>query len=208
MAKTVPTVIAFLGTAGSGKSTAARHLQQKYGSYTYGFAYPVKALAKKLFDFTDEQIYGDYAAKEQIDPRYGKTPRDILKALGHGLREEFGMSVHTNACFNHLINVRNDHSLISLEDCRYVNEAGFLRDNSNFRYLVIKLVCPNSASTADPTHPSEAEVDQVPPSLLAATIVSNTSPGAVDLLSKLDNLLVDLWVTRPLEDVIKKINER
>lgn len=187
----VPTVISFLGKASSGKSTCARYMKQHHGSYVYGFAYPVKALAKKVFNFTDEQIYGDFAAKEEIDPRYGRSPRQILAAMGHGLREEFGDYVHVDACKNHLISVRNQHSLIALEDCRYINEAGFLYVNSAFRYLVIKLVCPDSNSKADPNHPSEAEVDLVPADLLSATIVSNKSPDASDLLKKLSAVLVD-----------------
>ena len=185
-------VIAFLGRAGSGKTTAGNYVVEKYGATRVSFAGPLKELAKLLFDFTDEQVYGSQESKETVDPRYGFTPRKAMQNLGNGAREIIGKTVWTDACFNTIR--KTDSNLFVIDDCRYVNEARLIQGLSVFSdnvYIpsVIKLVCPDSVSNDAGTHPSEAEVDMVPPEFIDFTIESARSPGSVDLLSKIDACL-------------------
>lgn len=53
---------------GAGKSTVAKHLVERHGFVRVPFA-SFKPYVAELFAFSDEQVYGDAAAKETPDPR-------------------------------------------------------------------------------------------------------------------------------------------
>ena len=161
-------IIAFLARAGSGKTTAAKYLEKKHGAVRVSFAGPLKELAKRLYDLTDEQVYG--SLKEEPDERLeelfgdeGVTPRRVLQLLGNQAREIIGRDVWIRAAMNECAK----HRLAVIDDCRYVNEAEAVAAVGG---LVIKIEAPTRKSSADPNHPSEAEVDRVPEELLTATI--------------------------------------
>jgi hypothetical protein len=192
-----PIVIALLGRAGSGKSTAANYIVDNYNAERVSFAGPLKKLAKLLLELSDEQVYGSQEVKETVDPRYGLTPRVFMQRLGNGAREVIGKTVWVDACmFNILNTFSNDPSkrVFVIDDCRYRNEAEMVCNNPAIRGLVIKLVCPDAQTAADPNHPSEAEVDLVPPQHISATVVSKRSPGSVDLLDRVKKALHELNV--------------
>ena len=87
--KKKPLIVAFLAKAGSGKTTAAEHLIEKYQDVErISFAGPLKIMAQALFKFSEAQLYGDQ--KEVIDPRYDATPRQLLQLLGAKARECIG----------------------------------------------------------------------------------------------------------------------
>lgn len=189
-------VIAFLGRAGSGKTTCAKWLEAYHGAKRTGFAYPLKVLAKRLLDFSDEQLYGPTHVKEEVDARYGFSPRQFLQRLGDFGRQVLGDTVWVDACFNYIASKVERGSLFTIDDCRYFNEAEAVKrmiyDFNGAEGYVIKLICPDSDSTADPNHPSEAEVDLVPDSYIDATIVSNLAD--FDLIEKLDKVLKELGI--------------
>ena len=57
-----------------------RYLIEKYGFVKYAFADPVKQICKILFDFSDDQLYGN--KKEGVDFRWYLTPRDAFQKIG------------------------------------------------------------------------------------------------------------------------------
>lgn len=115
-------VIALMGPAGSGKSTVAQHLVEKYGAVRYGFATPLKEMVKRALDFTDAQVYGTQEEKEAVDPRYGHSPRWFLQRIGtDGCRAVFGEDFWTKQCLEMI--VRQNPRLAVIEDCRFINEA-------------------------------------------------------------------------------------
>lgn len=191
-------LIGLLGRAGSGKSTAARHLAEKYGAARLALATPLKELAKRMYEFTDEQVFGTQAQKEAVDPRWGISPREAMIRLGDGARHVLGRDVWTDACFRTAGWLRDQGvKLIVVEDVRYPNEAekiqGWLpRTPSRDLGVVIKLVCPDGVSLVDVNAPSERSVDEVPSSSVDYLIESRVSPGSVDLLSKLDAIVKPL----------------
>ena len=63
-------VIGLAGKAGSGKSTVARHLVKQYGYVEIALADAVKRIAKQLYGFTDEQLWGPSEARNAPDLRY------------------------------------------------------------------------------------------------------------------------------------------
>ena len=185
-------LIALCGRAGSGKSTVAKFLAEKYGAKTHSFARPLKGIVKDFFGFTDEQVYGTQAQKETVDPRWGMSPRQALQKLGTDcIRKHLGDDVWRDAVLDKID--YSDDSIHVIEDCRFQNEAAGIREKGG---VVVKLICPDRRSFADEIHPSEASVDFI---LGDVTIVAPTSPDAIVLLTAFENAMVakyGLWSPR------------
>lgn len=77
-----PKLIAIAGKKGSGKSTVANILSIKYNYTHIAFSDPLKQAAAALFQLTHEQLNDK---KEEIDPRWGVSPREIMQFLGTDL---------------------------------------------------------------------------------------------------------------------------
>lgn len=75
--------IAFIGRSESGKDTAASYLQQKHDYRPIAFAEPLKRLAKAVYDFSDDQLYGKPSSRNAIDPRFSvfAYQRSVLRHL-------------------------------------------------------------------------------------------------------------------------------
>lgn len=82
-------LIGFTGKKRSGKDTAAAALVEQ-GWHRIAFADKLKQVAMDLWGLTWDQVYGEEEHKEAVDPRWGKSPRQILQALG----TEVGRNVH------------------------------------------------------------------------------------------------------------------
>jgi len=73
-------IIGIYGKKRSGKDTIANFLCEKYGFIKYGFGDPIKDIAKIMFGFTEEQLYG--SKKEEIDPEWNISPRQFFQKFG------------------------------------------------------------------------------------------------------------------------------
>ena len=73
-------IIGISGKKRSGKDTISNFLIDNYDFIKYGFADPIKDIAKIIFGFTDEQLYGNL--KEKIDDRWGISPRNFFQKFG------------------------------------------------------------------------------------------------------------------------------
>lgn len=153
-------IIAIMGPAGSGKSTAAEYLVERYGAVRYSFARPLKELVRRAFDLTDAQVYGSQADKEAIDPRYGHSPRWLLQRIGtEGGRAVFGESFWTDQALT-LIK-REAPALAVIDDCRFVTEAQAVRAVGGGE--VWRMRCIDGAQSSDAgTHASEREWRDAP----------------------------------------------
>jgi len=69
-------LIALSGLASAGKDTVADHLAKNYGVTRVGFADPIKRIAKELFAFSDEQLWGPSAERNRPDKRYPREHHD------------------------------------------------------------------------------------------------------------------------------------
>jgi hypothetical protein len=156
----VTRIIAIMGPAGSGKSTAAEYLVERYGAVRYSFARPLKELVRRAFDLTEAQVYGSQADKEAIDPRYGHSPRWLLQRIGtEGGRAVFGESFWTDQALN-LIRDEGP-ALAVIDDCRFVSEARAVLARP--RGEVWRLQCASGAQSSDAgTHASEREWRDAP----------------------------------------------
>lgn len=187
-----PKILGFLGRAGSGKSTAAKYMAHVYGARIFSFATPLKLLAQKLWGFTDEQVFGSQAQKEEVIPALGYSPREAMVRLGNGARNFLESDIWIRACFNAIAKdfseSREAQPLYIIDDVRFENEARAIKFGGG---AIVKLVCPNTISTADPEAETEKEVDEVSAEYIDAVIDCERSEDSRDLLH-----MLDLWVKK------------
>jgi len=112
-----PIRIGIVGKMGSGKSTAAKYLEAKYGFHRLSFAMGVKEIAKKYFGM-------------------GKKNRCLLQSIGMKMRE---IMPHVWIAYT----FNNIHPLIwnccdlVIEDVRFENEAAYLRQE---KFILLRVV--------------------------------------------------------------------
>lgn len=192
-------ILGLCGRAGSGKSSVAGYLVERYGATRIALADPLKDMARVLFSLTDEQVRGDAAVKERVDPRWGMSPRQILQRLGtECCRKHLGEDVWVRAMFARiereeaLARVRRAASyggtalafghLWVVEDVRFLNEAEMIAAVGE----VWRLHCSDSISTDAGAHPSEAEVDLIPAAHVRAELRSSRARGLEHLFGLID----------------------
>jgi hypothetical protein len=78
-------LIGLVGKARSGKDTVGKHIENNYNGKCYALADPIKDLARTLFLFDEEQLYG--SKKEIIDERWGITPRQTFQMIGTNIMQ-------------------------------------------------------------------------------------------------------------------------
>jgi hypothetical protein len=194
------TVVAFMGPAGAGKSTAARYMVDQYGARSYSFARPLKEMARAIWDFSDTQLYGTQAEKEAVDPRWNMSPRTALQKLGtDAIRKTFGPGVWTDLCLNE---IRRDSPRIAvIEDCRFQNESQAVLSlgrsgplsldihgkefvDRAIRGVVIRLDCPDRRSSDAGIHSSEVEWRTAPYTACMSVTLSEGVPVLQARLAK------------------------
>ena len=73
-------IIALTGKKGSGKDVVADILVKNFGFKKYGFGDPIKNVAREMFGFSEEQLYGNL--KDVVDEKWGIKPRDFFQKFG------------------------------------------------------------------------------------------------------------------------------
>ncbi len=113
-------------TAQVGKDTAAEYLEKKYPGKVkrVAFADQLKNVARDLFDLSWEQCYGSHEVKEAVDPRYAKSPRQIMQELGEKMRE-IHPSIWVDKVLQNIIPryALEGYDCFIVSDMRYPNEA-------------------------------------------------------------------------------------
>lgn len=121
----LPRVVALSGVAGSGKSTAAAHLQ--YQGYTLvKFAGPLKDMIRAI-GLSESQIEG--TDKEKPSPLLlGKTPRYAMQTLGTEWgRNIIGPHFWVGIWESRVLDVLGNGGRVVVDDCRFANEAKAVR---------------------------------------------------------------------------------
>ena len=173
-------------------------MTERYGAERLSIATPLKRICQDLFGFTDEQVFGNAKIKETADERWGVTPRLVMQTLSVAGRENLGADVWIRGLVNHI--ETSDKELFVIEDMRFINEARIIHglgaspSGEAVRGHVVKLICADTISKDEGTHPSEAEVDLVPLELLSGIATSHITPGSTHLKSTLDQLLRELHI--------------
>jgi hypothetical protein len=114
-------LIGIRGGKGAGKDTTADYLVERYGARKYAFADDIKVHAIAAFDLRPEQVWGTQAQKEEIDPRYQLSGRQLMQRIGDGARAAFGDSFWIDRTFAKIFADRPAIAVIS--DVRRESEA-------------------------------------------------------------------------------------
>ncbi len=151
-------LIAFVGKAGTGKSTAARVLLDEYNYKICSFAYPLKSMLLAL-GLTHEQVYG--SLKEQPSSLLcGKSARWAMQTLGTEWgREIIGQDIWINAwkqsASTHLMSSVSNKVVV--DDCRLQNEAAAITKMGGKIYKVVR---PSLDEIETSNHSSENSIPQ------------------------------------------------
>jgi hypothetical protein len=84
-------IISLTGNTGVGKDTMADYMVAHYGFVKISMADPFKRIAKDIYDFSDEQLWGPSEARNRADTRYRRpdgsylTARIVTQLLGNEL---------------------------------------------------------------------------------------------------------------------------
>jgi hypothetical protein len=154
-------VIAFVGKARSGKTTAGEYLLNAKQYTRLRFADKLKAMLREL-GLMGREIDGDLKGCA-CDILGGKTPRHAMITLG----TEWGRDmIHPDIWVNALnremkyyINVGRTNFVI--DDLRFVNEAKYIDelDSSKFRTTIVRI--ERKATEVASTHVSETQMDNI-----------------------------------------------
>ena len=109
-----------------------------------------------------------------------------MQRLGQSVRDHLGENTWTDLALDRSILGQ----LCVIEDVRYVNEARRVAA----RGKLIRLHCEDSISTDAGSHPSEAEVDLIPASIVAYEIIGSRKTGLDDLFKQIDRVMESFGV--------------
>lgn len=161
-------LIGIVGKAGAGKDSIADHLIKEYGFQKMSFAAPLKSLVQDLFDMTPDQLHTEQ--KENIDKRYGMTPRWLLQYLGtdvfRNLYPEIWCDYLVRAyerLYRHAKEKRGTvMPRVVVSDVRFLNEAAAILGADGYVWRVVCLNNPKATTLGgDHGHASEMEQDKI-----------------------------------------------
>ena len=164
--------VAFIGKMKSGKSTATRHLCEKYGYVEYYFAKPLKLGVQQLFSLSNSQLH-EVDEKNNIDPRWGVSPRYLFQQIGTDL---FRNQLHIylpqiQSCWIQnffrwwkKINNTNHKQPVIVSDCRFQNEVDAVESVGIKTFRIVRGLLTDSAKCTEinvEEHQSETDQDKV-----------------------------------------------
>lgn len=153
-------IIGLIGKKGHGKNALADaiELASKREVVQVAFAGALKEAARIIFRLDDEQLHG--RRKEEVDPRWNKTPREILQLLGTEVgrsidREVWIKSVRAQA---EAAWTQNPGAIVVVTDVRFENEAEFILA---MRGLLVRVSMPEKQAGLFEAHASEIEQEGI-----------------------------------------------
>lgn len=155
-------IIAICGSRRAGKDTLARYLCEKYNYEHLKIAGKLKQILHELFGFSHEQMETD--AKEDIDPRWGVSPRKVMQFVGTEMfqykLQELLPQVGREFWIKSLLEtIQKKKTNIVISDLRFIHEYQALRQFTPKLY-VIRIERNNTP--IDTTHSSETEYLSIP----------------------------------------------
>lgn len=176
------TIIALCGLRRCGKDTVARYLQDKYNYEHIKISCKLKQMMKLLFDFSDEQLESNQ--KEEMDPRWGTSPRKLMQYFGTEVMQYHLQNVVPGIGRNYFVNAiasdlnqRPRHVVVS--DLRFMHEYDVLRNHG--RLIVVEVV---RDSCCKDDHASENEFQNIP-----RNIVLTNNASLQELYDQVDRFM-------------------
>lgn len=157
-------VVAICGRKQHGKDCAAMDLVNA-GFCHEKFASPLKQACALLFSLDDDQVHEE--KKDVLDPRWNKTPRELLQFVGtemfqYKIQEvlpDVGRGFWAKSLVQRIS--KSDAERIVISDMRFQHELDTLREIKDCRVLAIRIV--RDSMKCDDCHPSETELDDIMP---------------------------------------------
>lgn len=154
-------IIGLLSKKRHGKDTFADHIVKNYNFQKYSLADPLKQACKSLFDFNDEQLFGDL--KEEKDDFWKVSPRVIMQYLGTDIFRKDLRKILPDIGDNFWINkfkqksLKNRNISYVVADVRFQNEVDIIHELDG---IVIKIERPSLEADTD-LHSSEKNIDSI-----------------------------------------------
>lgn len=147
-----PQLIGISGKSGTGKSTAADYLVKRHGYTELAFADRLKQVARMMFGFTWQQLYG--SGRNYPCHIENLTPRQCLQKLG-----DFGRRLWPDIWVWHVTQeirqLQKRGMPVVVSDVRYPNEARELR---GMGAVLIRLEWPRNLFSCHDFSHHESEI--------------------------------------------------
>lgn len=152
-----PLLIGLSGKAGSGKSTAAEYLSQFHGYHQVAFAGALKEIVATALRFTAGQLHG--GRKEEIDSRWGVSPRWCLQWLGTEVLRAKWPDIwirHLRQDILDFLSINGQQPIV-VTDVRFRDEAEALKDMGAVLWRIERTGA--GIMNGIPGHVSESDLD-------------------------------------------------
>lgn len=121
-------IIGLHGVARSGKSTIAKHLEEKHQFKEIAFAKPIKDGIKAMFGI-------DEPTDKEAPTKYGLSYRKLCQLLG----TEFGREmVRGDVWMDRAFEIASEHENVVFSDVRFDNEADVIRSVGGIIMVVVR----------------------------------------------------------------------
>ena len=161
-------IIGICGKKRCGKDTIADILVNTYNFEKYAFGDPIKKIAQIIFNFSEEQLYGD--KKEEKDEYWGISPREFFQKFGTDYAQYYFNNQFPNLLKENPRNLwvevfqkwymtekeKNPNLKVVISDVRFIHEIQKIKSLGGY---VIKV--ERNLNNID-DHISEIEMDIIP----------------------------------------------
>ncbi len=153
------TVIGLIGAAGSGKSSVALRLVERFRFSEYSFAEPLKQLCAEQFGW-DYHKLNDLGYKEETIRLYpggfGTTRREILQYIGTDVFRSMNPNHWVDLARRRLVGQQLNPGLV-FADVRFQNEIGLIRELGGY---IVRVIKTGGEGTDASAHVSETELSE------------------------------------------------
>lgn len=144
-------IVGLAGRKGSGKSTVAEILKDKFGYRTMSFATPLKDMLMAM-GVTEDEIYNIDLKEKPLERFGGKSPRELLQLLG----TDFARNMVAEDVWVRALEARIDpKDMLVIDDVRFPNEAEMIRDHGG---KIVRVIREGQEQGLIDTHVSEAGI--------------------------------------------------
>jgi hypothetical protein len=169
-------LIGLIGLKQSGKDTFADYLVDKHHFQKLAFAEPVKKLCHTMFLLSEEQL-NDPVLKEQVDPRWGLSPRQMMQKVGTDMVRQMW---DDDFWVKHMdMRLRKIVDKVVVSDVRFPNEAQWIRDKGG---LLVRI--DDGREQSSDAHSSETSQSAIQEDVC----IFNEKNGLKDFHDKIENL--------------------
>ena len=146
-------IIGIFGKKGHGKDTIADYLVNYHNFHKLTYAETIKKICKEIFSLSEDQL-NNHTLKEEIDPRWNKSPRQIMQLIGTDLfRKTFSEDIWVNILCEKAKKLLLEGKNIVISDIRHSNELEKLFTLSN--HVLILQVIRDIKDEKEDNHPTE-----------------------------------------------------